>query len=87
MCKKTLLAQLWAGIEIASKVSWIPILIVSSFGLYYNCGSYDIQSRGDRADVKTTAWDMGSNNDPANSNLLVWRHDYLDKGKRGRNST
>jgi hypothetical protein len=45
VCKRVPLAQVWRAIEVGGKAAWLPILIVSSFGLYYNCGNYGIQSR------------------------------------------
>jgi hypothetical protein len=82
MCKKTHLAQFWRVIEVGGKAAWLPILIVSSFGLYYNCGNYDIQSRSDRADLKTTYVNLvGGDGDPSNPDFQ-WRHDYQNAGRQ-----
>jgi hypothetical protein len=47
MCKQPFYARVWNRVEVFGKGAWIPILIVSSFGLYYNCS-------GDRPLVQTT---------------------------------
>jgi hypothetical protein len=76
------LARVWRAIEVGGKAAWLPILIVSSFGLYYNCGNYGIQSRTDRATVKTVAVNMGAaSGDPSDPDV-PWHHEYINNGKQ-----
>jgi hypothetical protein len=77
MCKNTLLTRACRGLEVGGKVAWVPILIVSSFGLYYNCGNYDIQSRSDRADVKTTNIELY-----VIGGVINWLTEYENLGRR-----
>jgi hypothetical protein len=81
VCKRDTLACVWQAIEVGGKAAWVPILIVSSFGLYYNCGNYGIQSRIDRADLKTTLADMGGLSGDPTDPVLQWHHRYVNSGR------
>jgi hypothetical protein len=82
VCKRTPLSRVWGAIQIGGKAAWVPILIVSSFGLYYNCANYGIQSQQDRADVKTVAANTGVQFGDPSDPVFPWSHEYINSGKQ-----
>jgi hypothetical protein len=70
MCKTPLHARVWNRVEVFGRGAWIPILIVASFGLYYNCSS-------DRPLVQTTQIQISG----PGADEPHWLHSITNSGK------
>jgi hypothetical protein len=64
------LARVWTWIEVSGRGAWIPILIVASAGLYYNCS-------GDRPLVQTTQIQISG----PGADQSSWLHSITNSGK------